>query len=294
MKRLMAIGLVVVCLGARAGYELETKLWNALVPIYAQTGQDLESIYFNLEEYFVEEALLTNRNASGYEKLLKSKRLTLYTPYIDSVRGNMVSFAMALELYYLQEFSKDSQMVKKSRLYQLKKELSAAEISMDDFQKLFTEELNTNDLGHKLYQFMAQLVMINITPFNTGAAVMEAKAPQSEEVSADDILSITVNENDSLYCNGRPVSRNELMIIAEDHLSSRRSTAIIVILYDPDSDYEYYMSVFNGLKAVNEELRNEYALRVYKKNYNELDAASQAKVKALFPFVVSEVEKEDE
>jgi biopolymer transport protein ExbD len=200
---------------------------------------------------------------------------------------------MAFELYYLQELSKDSGGVQQSKIFQLKSKLNKEKLSLNDYQNLFKSDVSKVDLSNKVYQFFAQLIMINIIPFNATARVIESQAPSSSEVNADDILSITVDSADQLYCNGRPVNKEQLFSMAKTHLDKRRSSAVILILFSPKSNLDFYMSIFNGLKQINEDLRNQYSRTVYKKEFKELSATEQSDVKAQFPFSVTEVEKDE-
>ncbi|MBR9918136.1 hypothetical protein GYB29_10750 [bacterium] len=278
-----------------SAYELENGLWKSLREVYLQSELDIDQAKVDMSSFLIQLEKLKNESPQAYLDLLKQDRVTHYSEHIDSLRNQLISFSMALELFYMQAWSKDSNQVKQSKLYQLKQALKGrTEIGPSDFQEVFRKELNAIDCNQSFYQFAVMMVMFNLNPFNAEADVMSAITPQESDVSTKDILSITLDHRDSLFCNGRPVSRENLLITARNHLKEKESKAILIILYDPESTYSYYMALFEDLKNVNEKLRNDMAMALYNKSFKTLSAVEQDQIRKIYPFIVSEIEKTED
>lgn len=116
------------------------------------------------------------------------------------------------------------------------------------------------------------------------------------------VLNVLVNGRDQLLVRGELIELKDLTELVKRHVgnfgtdpnfSESPSKAIISIKNDRGTSYEMYIKVQNELKRGYSELRNNEALSVYGRPYNELNDAQKESISKKFPQKISEAEPEN-
>jgi len=122
------------------------------------------------------------------------------------------------------------------------------------------------------------------------------------DVNQDNVLSILVNSDDHLLVENKDLSIGDLKgtikrfimnPLKESDKPSSPKKAVISIKNDRSTSYEAYLEVYNEVKAAYNELRNEYALSHYQREYKNLAPTLRKVVKIEIPLVISEAEPSD-
>jgi biopolymer transport protein ExbD len=116
------------------------------------------------------------------------------------------------------------------------------------------------------------------------------------------VFDVLVNSNNQLLVRGELANVENLREMAKkfitnngkDPLSSDSpEKAIISLKNDRGTNYGTYINVQNELKGAYRELRDEEAMRVYGRKFDQLMEKQQDKIKEAFPQKISEAEPEN-
>lgn len=105
--------------------------------------------------------------------------------------------------------------------------------------------------------------------------------PEQQDMNKRNTMVVLINSRDQLLVNGDVASVDDLRERAiefldngnrakKPNLSESPKKAVISLQNDRGTSYGIYLEVQNELKAAYRELRDEYAMRKYSKNYAQL------------------------
>ena len=123
--------------------------------------------------------------------------------------------------------------------------------------------------------------------------------PPKLELNARNVYSILVNANNQLLVRGEPMDIKNLKENTKNFISNpggaknmaiSPKSAIISLKNDRGTHYDTYLQVYNELQAAYRELRNEYSLKHFSKEYDKLPKSKRKIVKSEIPLVLSEAE----
>lgn len=141
---------------------------------------------------------------------------------------------------------------------------------------------------------MEQGMLVKLPPYE--------KNPTVEPINENNVLSILVNAKDELLVEKKIASITALRESVKQFvlnpkklktLPASPKKAIISLQNDRGTSYEFYLSVYNELKAAYRELHNEAALERYGQFFEELPLTYQKKIRDEIPMVISEAEPTD-
>jgi biopolymer transport protein ExbD len=143
-------------------------------------------------------------------------------------------------------------------------------------------------------------------------AVSETAIVKQNLIDERNILSISINENNTVYLKDEPVAIPEIRKIAKvfidnpdnkDFLPQKTrldvpllgsipvsKDAVINLEFSRKSNYRTYISVLSELTAAYDELRNELALEKFRKPFIDLSEEQQTAIREVYPSQVSEKE----
>ena len=135
--------------------------------------------------------------------------------------------------------------------------------------------------------------------------VMTKLPPWSEEepdiskLKPRNVLTVIVNSDNQLFVRDQPMEISELKALTKEFIGNpenkeefaeRPNKALVSLKNDRGTSYGTYLNVFNELKAAYNELREEKAIELYKKPFEELEREQQKEIKKMIPLVISEAE----
>lgn len=157
--------------------------------------------------------------------------------------------------------------------------------------------------------FLLLVFFLVTTTMDIPTGLQVALPPISEEPPQDskqrkrEVLEVLVNSADQLLVEGSPLTIERLRQKTVDHLtnegkdptlSTTSTKAIVSLKNDRGTSYDMYVQVYNELTAAYSEVRDEYSMREFGKEYTKLDPTRDKdkieQVKDKYPKKLSEAE----
>jgi len=116
------------------------------------------------------------------------------------------------------------------------------------------------------------------------------------------VLEVLVNANDMLLVEGQLLDIEELTEMTKTHLTNEgrdprfadnSKDAIVSLKNARGTSYERYLEVYNELKRAYNEVRNEYAVNKFNRDYEQLPEDDRDEVQDKYPMKISEAEPVD-
>lgn len=121
---------------------------------------------------------------------------------------------------------------------------------------------------------------------NNGLANQNEVRKRLQEIS--NTIAIKVDSSNSVLVNGSKLNPTNLKQTIEQSIK-RDPNYIIKLSIDDNSDFSTYFKVLSSSKEAVDELRNEYSVTTYLKQFNQLDVKETREVEKRYPFRISEL-----
>lgn len=167
-------------------------------------------------------------------------------------------------------------------------------------------EINTASMADMAFLLLVYFLFTTTIDSDKGLQILlPPKVENNQSVAHPkkrNVLNVLVNGRDQLLVRGELTELKDLTELVKRHVgnfgtdpnfSESPSKAIISIKNDRGTSYEMYIKVQNELKRGYSELRNNEALSVYGRPYNELNDAQKESISKKFPQKISEAEPEN-
>jgi len=154
--------------------------------------------------------------------------------------------------------------------------------------------------------FLLLIFFILITKIDNSSGISRNLPPINEEeqqsiidINKRNVIEIILNENSQLIVNDNITAIDNLNQILFDfilnygknsELSDSPKEAVILLKTHSKSRYENYIKVQNEISSVYNQIRNEYALKLYNKQFKECSFEQQSAMRDMFPMQISEAE----
>lgn len=129
--------------------------------------------------------------------------------------------------------------------------------------------------------------------------ITDEPPPESQQRKKE-VLEVLVNARDQLLVEGELMQVNQLKQKTMDHLtnegrnpnlSTTSTKAIVSLKNDRGTSYEMYLSVYNELEAAYKQVRDDYAMQKFGREFKKLRTEEQIdEVKEKYPKKLSEAE----
>lgn len=172
---------------------------------------------------------------------------------------------------------------------------------MPTTKRRFANAINASSMADIAFLLLIFFLVTTTILLDQGILV---KLPSYEErppidIKEKNMLSVLVNAQDQLLFEGEVLDIKNLRekikqgITNPQQLKSLPASprkAVISLQNDRGTSYEFYISVYNELRAAYRELHNEAALDRYGKFFEELPIKYQKKIRDELPMTISEAE----
>lgn len=167
-------------------------------------------------------------------------------------------------------------------------------------------EINSGSMAD--IAFLLLIFFLVVTEIKTEKGIPVKLPPWSDEPPPDaevndrNAFIVLVNSRDELLVEGKPSTIKELKKQAKEFIANPRRLenlaesprkAVISFKGNRGTSYEMYLSVYNELRAAYNELRNELAMREFRKpleDFTEADSLAMDYIKEQLPYRISEAE----
>jgi biopolymer transport protein ExbD len=167
-------------------------------------------------------------------------------------------------------------------------------------------DINAGSMADIAFLLLIFFLVTTTMDVDTGITVKLPPIPlEDQEIPpyhARNVFVVLVNARDQLLVEGEWTHINQLRektkrflnnYGADPNLSDDPDKAVVSLQNDRGTSYDMYIQVQNELKAAYNELRDNEAMRRFGRKYNELPAAQQAEIRAVYPQKISEAEPKD-
>lgn len=168
-------------------------------------------------------------------------------------------------------------------------------------------EINAGSMADIAFLLLVFFLVTTTMDIPTGLQValppISEEPPQDSKQRKREVLEVLVNAADQLLVEGSPLTIERLRQKTVDHLtnegkdptlSTTSTKAIVSLKNDRGTSYDMYVQVYNELTAAYSEVRDEYSMREFGKEYTKLDPTRDkdkiVQVKEKYPKKLSEAE----
>ena len=112
---------------------------------------------------------------------------------------------------------------------------------------------------------------------------------EQRDVSRNNVLQVTLDASDVLYCDDKTVTLQELQQQVESFVASRQTERhIIAVKTDRQTSYHAYFEMQNAVVRAYRELREKMARQQYGHSFAQCSEAERDAIKARYPQRISE------
>ena len=118
---------------------------------------------------------------------------------------------------------------------------------------------------------------------------VDEQQQEQRDIHRSDVLQITIDANDLLFCDDQPVTHAELQQQVERFVASRQTDRhMIAVQTDRKTSYDAYFEMQNTVAAAYRTLRDKMARQQYGHPFNRCTHAEHDAIMARYPQRISE------
>lgn len=168
------------------------------------------------------------------------------------------------------------------------------------------QEINAGSMADIAFLLLIFFLVTTTMDIDKGLLVLlppwSLEPPPDTKENKRNVLDILVNLHDQLLVQGELADIGELRETTKKHvnnfgrdpkLSDSPTDAVVSLKNDKGTSYDMYMAVQNELRGAYNEMRDQYAMDNFGRNYNDLQNEDQKKVREAYPLRISEADPED-
>ena len=315
------ISILLFSTNCQVGSKIEKDLYECILESYENKNIDFENELTQLENILIEENILENKSSKAYYKLLEEfyNNQHIFNPIENHLYlwENLSPSQIVLDSNCT-NISKQILNLKDTKFHILQSIYSDSIPKYGDINiKLLTEDLleilSPKDLKKPLYKML--LIWFWSTNVNVDVGITRTLPPptdfEEKQIKQRNILIVLITEKNELFVNSEKTKINELKNIVKEFYSNPNnsptlsekkfteidllgnqqiSKGIVSLQNNRGVYYEFYIQVQNIIVAAINELRNEFAMQFFKKEFNNLNKEQQKAIQIKYPFSISEAE----
>ena len=154
-------------------------------------------------------------------------------------------------------------------------------------------ELNTTSTAD--ISFMLLVFFLVTSSMDTDRGLARKLSPTDDQkqelrdINRQNVLQISIDAHDALYCDGKVVTTTELEQQVESFVASRQSAQhVIAVETDRQTSYNAYFEMQHAVVAAYHRLRERMAQKQYGCHFAECNAAQRETIIARYPQRISE------
>lgn len=118
---------------------------------------------------------------------------------------------------------------------------------------------------------------------------VDEQQQELRDIHRSDVLQITINAHDSLFCDDQPVTHAELQEQVERFVASRQTDRhMIAVQTDRKTSYHAYFEMQNSVVAAYRTLREKMARQQYGRPFSQCTQAERDAIMERYPQRISE------
>lgn len=153
--------------------------------------------------------------------------------------------------------------------------------------------LNTTSTADISFMLLVFFLVTTSLDYDKGLTRQLAPMPDEEqseelEVEKEDLLSISLDADDRLTCEGEEVTEEALAERVAAFIAAKPQEHVIAVSTDKNTSYDAYFGMQDAIVSAYKGLRNKLARERYGKAYRDCDKQQREDVAACYPQRISE------
>ena len=321
----MFLFIALISCNTNNDYEFEDKLYDCI--INSNKNVNIEKKVKQLEKIFIKYEILSNSRGKSYVEFInRIFKLKSFSSLIsDKLKEELKPFENIPDKITCLDTTIlfDTIAARNSRLhvmtYAFEKALSESDIS-EPIGLIAFKYLTEDDFNHKFYKitFLLFLTKYILNPDIFYDSGMKRKLPpiskedsEPVEIKERNIMIVFVGSENKIFVNNTEIKIKELNKMVKIFLLNpdndknlpekkeidlpkvgkiKVSKGIISFQTDRNTSYELYFQVQNELVRAINELRDDFSIKIFNKNFDNLTDEDKDIVSKVYPLCISEVE----
>lgn len=299
MRHVILIALILfsfISCGQKKDYEIESILLDCLTQSYRDHNVDINKELYEIENYLIESKALESSSGKSYIEFYQEiVKFNDFPATMDFERFNNIFKLKPNDLYKLECLENlsdlDSTSIKNSRFLQMTiaiRNVTSDNVSPSNIAEAILSVLNASDFDHPYYRAIALLSIASSC--NSGkATLMQMNSTDSFETDNCQTVLVKLTEKNQIVLNGNnSVNQDELRKVLNDFIRLNKSNHLIQFQADKETSYAFYIIIQDLITAVYSDLRNDLAIKMFNKPFNELTGNQQKEIISTFPTRMTE------
>ena len=324
MKNALIIGLVYCLLGNCTNkpdpYVVEQNMLDCFYKAHATHSINIKQTMQQIESIFLRYHVLKDTSGQSYygllQQLSKSANFILEAdPGFNKALDSLKYIPNGIRCRDSAFVPQDSLEIIRSKFYQVTQNFSNTLDTLQDvhFGLLLTSSLDIltpEDFDHTFYKtltlsLLASMVRHHTLTTTNTVETLPILPPHNgpQELDENNIFSIMINKKGAILAQNNPVKIHQLKAMVTKFLLSTKSKyraktglkkgykfieGIISINTQQGAPYKSYVQVLDKVQAAYNQLRDQYARKIFNKGYEKLNELQQDTIRQLVPLNISE------
>lgn len=154
-------------------------------------------------------------------------------------------------------------------------------------------ELNTTSTADISFMLLVFFLVTSSMDTDKGLgrklSPMDEQQQEQRDISRSNVLQVSIDADDVLYCDGKVVTHEELCQQVESFVASRQTDQhVIAVETDRKASYNAYFEMQNAIVAAYRQLREKMARQQYGHSYARCTEAERDAIRQRYPQRISE------
>jgi hypothetical protein len=299
--QLVILALVVNCHPERNEYYVEDKLLDCLYEQYLESEIDLKSKVDSASAALVRHKMLEGTDGRSYIAFIRKINAIEELPIRPSKEliAELGSIKLPFPNFVCGEgvfVRSDSTALAKSKFRYLAGIYDSIAVKGNISIKLISDEIleifTARDFDHKLYGSLATMAIANMIMTGQWSDIPSTLPPPPEiDFSKQPnlrVLHLDLTSDDKINVNDRKVNLEKATQLVEQFILTHQHNHAISVTSKRSTSHRLFVSVVDGVIASTyTHIRDNYAMELYKRKYDELDEQSKEVVRQRYPSRVS-------
>ena len=254
---------------------------------FPDKGVQVRKLFSDFEQKLLENRVLKDKSAKSYFSVFKKifnnedvKSVNNYS-FIDSINSLDYSNKLIHFNYKCSEKVRKRADFNQSKTYKHQVEqdsISRLEIGFEEKSKLVLATFKEDDFTTEF----SKLRVLLLVEFNENSELDNGDF----KVSDDDLkngIKLFLDSNSETLVENEKHQLKEVKALVKKYFYKKKQKSVILLNSSRAASYGKYIELTNLVKNVNQEVRNEYSMKVFDKKYVDLSKAKQKEINLKFP-----------
>lgn len=160
-------------------------------------------------------------------------------------------------------------------------------------RKKLSAEIPTSSMADIAFLLLIFFIVITTITSDKGLDLTLPPPGEVKPIPPKNISNLLLNASGQVLLDEEPIEINLIRDVLKDKIIANKKL-IVSIKNARETDYNFFISVLDQVKQAYSNLRDDYALSQFNKEFNRLNSEQKDQVKEEFPVRISIAEPEKE